>query len=142
MEDIAPKLQEQILTEFKRRTAMDFKIKSFNKKLEQQKATQKDAYIYTVELGKIASSVLKEILTEDNLPNGTMFWNIAERTVKPLLEEVHKRVNEAASDVQKLEDSKQKIGLIPVSGEWPEQRVHALIQKMSNLKEEMDGQRI
>lgn len=142
MEDIAPKLQEQILTEFKRRTAMNFKIKAFNKKLEQKKATQKDAYIYTVELGKIASSVLKEILTEDNLPNGTMFWNIAERTVKPLLEEVHKRVNEAASDVQKLEDSKQKIGLIPVNGEWPEKRVHALIQKMSNLKEEVDGQRI
>lgn len=136
MNDIVPELQEQILSTFNKRESIDIVSKSFWKKVEKETAAPEDASAYARRLGEIASDVLEKSITEDVLPDGNMYWNIAERIIVPLLKEVHNRVNEAAEAAQKIQDRKTGIGLNSVVSEWPEKRVYALVQKIADISGE------
>lgn len=136
MSDIVPELLEQILSTFNKRESIDIVSKSFWKKVEKETAAPEDASAYARRLGEIASDVLEKSITEDVLPDGNMYWNIAERIIVPLLKEVHKKVNAAAEAAQKIQDKKTGIGLNSVDGEWPEKRVYALVQKIADISGE------
>lgn len=79
---------------------------------------------------------------KESLPDGKLYWNIADRTIRPLLTEVHRRVNDAAAAVLAAENKRNGIGLKPMRGPWPENRVKDLIDKIVEVyaEEEADGQ--
>ena len=130
MEDIGIMLWKQIEKLFKSELEKNAYIKAFNKAVEEGKATAEHVSLYASKLGEIASQVLVTVLTEENLPDGKLYWNIAKKTIEPLLRRCYDMVNSAASTVQKRLDSEKGIGLNPVNGEWPEERVRALIQRI------------
>lgn len=41
--------------------------------------------LFARNLGDILAEILKKDITQDVLPNGRMYYNIAERTIKPVL---------------------------------------------------------
>lgn len=133
MEDVAPKLYNEILKDFERRLSSDGFIKSFKRKIEDKTATAEQVSTYARRLGEHGSEALCKYLIEDNLPDGKLYWNIAERTIKPLAEEIHKLVGEAAVAVQLIDDEKSGIGLKPRVPTFPEERFNALINKVVNM---------
>lgn len=137
--DIAPALAESIETTFNSLVSADAVIRAFNNKIAKGMATQKDVFNYTERLGRHASKSLKMTLTPDNLPDGKLYWNIATRTVKPLLQRVHGMVMEAAVTVQTAEDQRNGIGVKPMATEFPEARIDDLLNKLCSLDLSEEG---
>lgn len=131
--DIVPELWEKIETTFDSKVRMDPAIKAFNTKVEKGTAEGKDTFKYTQRLGEHASSTLSLYITPENMPEGKIHWNIATRTVLPLLRKVHQMVNDAAVAVQIIEDKKNGIGIKPVEIVFPEERIKDLLNKLTNL---------
>ena len=137
--DIAPKLAEAIDTTFSSLVSADAVIRAFNSKLAKGTATQKDVFNYTERLGRHASKSLKMCLTPDNLPDGKLYWNIATRTIKPLLQRVHGMVIEAAIAVQTAEDQRNGSGVKPMAVDFPEERINDLLNKLCSLDLSEEG---
>lgn len=134
--DIVPTLQKQIEDDFEKRINENAKIQSLIKRLNDKKATSSDVSRYSQILGNIASSVLLGVLTEENLPNGQMYYNIAERTIKPLLKRLFEMVIDFATAQQKYTDEKMGLGINSVSPEFPEQRIDDLMLKFADIFDE------
>lgn len=139
MTDVVPELNKRIESDFDARMAMDPVIRSFRKQLEKKTATAEDVSKYSRRVGECASASLVAALKEENLPDGTLYFNIAERTIKPLFKKAHKLINEAAIAVQVLDDKKNGIGIKPIAADFPEKRVDALIYKLVNTLAEQGG---
>lgn len=135
--DIVPELYEKLHAEFEQNIKRNQRIQSFLKKGD--KASQKEVSLYSAELGGCVSDALGTVLTEDNLPNGKLYWNIAQRTIIPLLKEAYEMVMAAAEAVQKREDKALGINIRPIRPEFPEERAKGLIDKLIEYKEEDNG---
>ena len=131
--DVVPALAETIDTTFSSLVSADAVIRAFNSKLAKGTATQRDVFNYTSRLGLHASKSLTLCLKPDNLPDGKMYWNIATRTIKPLLQRVHEMINDAANAVQSIEDRKANIGIKPKSAPFPDDRISDLLNKLCSL---------
>lgn len=129
-EDIVPALYKEILDEFNNLVGNDSEIKNFAKKLDKGTATQDEASKYARRLGDHASKALIDNLIEDKMPDGKVYWNIADRTVKPLLQVVNKLVNEAMTEIISRQYKSQRIGIKPVDAPFPENRVNKILNKL------------
>lgn len=99
MEDIAPKLFEKIQTQFAKNLKGNRKVDRLRKKMEQG-ANYGDAGEYAVEIGQALADAFATCLRGDALPDGRMYWNIAQRVIDPLLRTDHELVSEYAVAVQ------------------------------------------
>ena len=134
--DIVPQLYEDILDSFNKAVEANKRIRIFKKKLEAGTATEKDVAEYAKRLGECAEAALSSNLTEERLPDGKLYWNIAERTIKPLLKEAHELVMKAAARQLQLEDKKTGINLKPAETEFPEERINELIDTIIRYSED------
>ena len=134
--DIVPQLYEDILDSFNKAVEANKRIRIFEKKLEAGTATEKDVAEYAKRLGECAEAALSSNLTEERLPDGKLYWNIAERTIKPLLKEAHELVMKAAERQLQLEDKKTGINLKPAETEFPEERINELIDTIIRYSED------
>ena len=130
--DIVPVLNEKIQTSFKGNVMKDRRVSRVSKRIRDGTATLADAHEYAASLGEDLSKALVDNLTESALPNGTLYYNIAERTVIPALQNNYDLVNEAAEQIQTIVDKKNKIGLKGVKAEFPRERIQGLIDKMTS----------
>lgn len=129
--DVVPQLMQEINTAFKTNNMTDRRLASVSKRIRDGTASLADGHLYAERVGKNASKALQKVLTEENLPDGRLYYNIANRTVKPVLMENQRLINEAASDIQKIADVKSGIGLNSVKPKFPEERIQGLIDKMT-----------
>ena len=137
MTDIVPELYKAIESSFNSRMATDPLIRSFNKRLEDGKATSEDVSEYAGRVGECASAALIANLKEENLPDGKLYWNIAERTIRPIFVKAHELINDAAAKVQTIEDEKLGLHLKPIKADFPEERVHAIISRLVDAINEL-----
>ncbi|MDO4393577.1 MAG: hypothetical protein Q4C80_04115 [Bacillota bacterium] len=133
MQDVSQELYKKIREEFNSKVNKDSEIIKIRKKIEAETADLGNISLYARRLGELASETLIDCLDEDKLPNGILYWNIAERTILPLLKNVHEIVNEAAITVQKNIDTKSGIGINSIPAPFPEERAKALIQKIVDI---------
>lgn len=111
MVDVAPALHKKILADFNRQVKRNAEIQRVLKRVEKKTATYIDAYYYATEIGNCLSKALNANLTEENLPDGRLYYNIAERTVRPMLELVADMVAGVSDDIQNALNEKAGIGL-------------------------------
>lgn len=133
MPDVAPALYQLIMDDFESRMQQDKRIRQIQSKIENEKADLTDIYQYANRIGELGSDVLIKCFDENRLPNGILYWNIAQRTVKPFFKHIHKLINEKAVRVQKSIDTRDGIGLNPIAGKFPEDRIDDLIQKLVDM---------
>lgn len=131
VKDVVPELNEQIGARFKGHVMTDRRLQTVSSRIDQGRATLEDCHTYAERLGEDLSKALTDTLTVDNLPNGKLYYNIAERTVVPALETNYELVNDAASKIQKSIDKRAKIGLGSVRADFPAERIQGLIDKMT-----------
>lgn len=129
MADVAPELLEKITRAVERRASVSKVITELPYK---SKLSQKDLHRYAEEVGKILSESYLEILTEGNLPNGTLYRNIAERILSQTLRDAHGQVMAFAESIQTVLDEQNGLGISTVIPEFPDERVRGLIDKASN----------
>lgn len=141
MEDVAPKLWEELQKEFYGLYNENEKIQQFLSRMEKGTAVSEEAARYSMHVGECAAEAMKKVLAFDRLPNGKLYFNIAERTVRPMLSLVYELVNDAGMKVLEAENKKKKIGLKPIKGTFPEDRIRGIIDKLVEISmdEERDG---
>lgn len=129
--DIAPALLEQIQKEYTRRVSADPIVKQLNKALASNRATQPQIRDYAVRLGENLNASFRSVLKESALPDGKLYYNIADRTITPMLRELHTDALEYADLVQTSLNAKAKLGIGVVDPDFNIDRAKGLVDAVS-----------
>ena len=124
--DIGQELYEQIKAEFDKLTAADGFIKAVAGRISAGTATMEDVSLYAQQLGVRLRQVLGDKIRADVLPNGQMYYNIAEKILGPILHDNYDLVNQTAADVQRILDKRNNINIKPQKAAFPDDRVQAI----------------
>lgn len=127
MEDIAPKLYEKIKKQFDDEIEKNKKLRGLAHKARNGAATYKEAHEFAIESGEILSKVLKNNLSSSVLPDGKLYYNIADRTIRPMLEDLYEKVADYSEDVQTLLNKNQNIGIKAIRVKMNEDKVQGIV---------------
>lgn len=134
MEDIAPKLLEQLQEDFHGRIRKNRRLQDLLALVNEGKATYIQAEEVAYEIGTALSQAFGNCLSSAVLPDGKMYFNIAQRVVQPLLEEDHQLIANVARQVQEALNKKAKIGLKAQTVAVDEDRVYGIVNKISEAE--------
>lgn len=130
--DIVPGLLESIQNEFKLTTEQDVTLKKLLLKLDDKNVTYIDAQAYAVKIGEILSNVLEKNVRTSQLPDGRMYYNIAERILNPTLKENYKLVSDYGETVQTILNENAGIHLKAQVPKVNQDRINGLINRISS----------
>ena len=130
--DVLPKLLQEVKKEFELSYRESEIIRNAFATLEAKKATYKTANEFAIEIGEILSKALGASISADKLPNGKMYYNIAQRLLTDVLGRNHELVSGYASDVQKNLNDKAKIGLKVQVPELNLDRIAGIVNRFSS----------
>lgn len=130
-DDVLPELLKLVCDEFEKSYAANGIVKQVQKKLEDKSATYADAYEYAYEVGSMLSDALTKHVTNELLPNGTMYYNIAQRLLQKTLGTNYKLVSELAAGVQKVLNRKAGLTLAALKPDIDQNKVDGLIERLS-----------
>lgn len=100
MTDVVPELLEKTKNDINKAINKSSKALDLLKRLEEGKADYTHANEYALEIAKILSKAIGQNVNVEVLPDGRMYYNIAERFVGTLLDENTIRVGEYCKQVQ------------------------------------------
>ncbi|HGR6074850.1 TPA: hypothetical protein ACL5M3_000834 [Streptococcus pneumoniae] len=132
VEDIVPSLLKKIKSEFEGARLYSEVLKDLLSKLQHSKASYLDANQYAIEIGEILSKALGASLTNETLPDGKMYYNIAQRVLTDVLGRNYELVSDYAEQVQKNLNSEAKIGLAAQVPELNQDRIDGLVNRLAS----------
>lgn len=95
---------------------------------------------YAERVGAALAETLRRNLTADALPDGRLYWNLADRVVRPLLEDAYARITDAAAAIQQTLNQQAGLGLAPQRTVPDPDRVDGLLNKLSQAEHFEDVQ--
>lgn len=131
MNDIAPELLKSIQSDFQSGIDKSEVISRLYKKVRDGTATYTEANNFAVEAGNILAESYKKNLSADILPDGKMYYNIAERIVNPTMTDNYNLVANVTEQVQQSLNKKAGIGIKPIVPELNQDRIDGIINKIS-----------
>lgn len=132
VEDIVPSLLKKIKSEFEDARLDSEVLKDLLSKLQHSKANYLDANQYAIEIGEILSKALGASLTNETLPDGKMYYNIAQRVLTDVLGRNYELVSDYTEQVQKNLNSEAKIGLAAQVPELNQDRIDGLVNRLAS----------
>nr|DAR26523.1 MAG TPA: hypothetical protein [Caudoviricetes sp.] len=132
VEDIVPSLLKKIKSEFESARLDSEVLKDLLSKLHHSKASYLDANQYAIEIGEILSKALGASLTNETLPDGKMYYNIAQRVLADVLGRNYELVSDYTEQVQKNLNSEAKIGLTAQVPELNQDRIDGLVNRLAS----------
>jgi hypothetical protein len=132
MEDIAPALIEQVNKAFKAEYSTSKKIKRLLERIKSADANYVDANAYAEEVGDILKRAFEKFVSSDALPDGKMYYNIADRLLRETLGNNYKLIADASETVQTALNRASDIGMKAIRPEMEEDRLKNLIDRISN----------
>ena len=131
--DIAPELIATISEEFQRKMAGNSKIKSLGAKIQNQIATYRDAQEYAIKVSELMSETLLSNLSADILPDGKLYYNIAQRVMQEALGQngIYGEIGSYCSEVQQILNKEAEIGIKAVPPELKQDRVDGIVDIVS-----------
>ena len=130
--DVLPDILKEVQERFERDFGKSEIVRNAFAMLEAKKATYKTANEFAIEIGDILSKALGTSLSADKLPDGKMYYNIAQRLLTDVLGRNHELVSGYASDVQKNLNDKAKIGLKVQVPELNLDRIAGIVNRFSS----------
>lgn len=129
MIDVAPEILDEIQTIFLSKYNRSDVISHL---LKQTKQNYGLANEYAIEVGKLLAQTYQEVLSKELLPDGKMYWNIADRVIKPTLENNYKLIIEYASDTQEFLNRNVGIGIKPITPPLNVDRIKGILERVSS----------
>nr|DAR87925.1 MAG TPA: hypothetical protein [Caudoviricetes sp.] len=130
--DVLPGILQEVQERFERDFGKSEIVRNAFATLKAKKATYKTANEFAIEIGDILSKALGASLSTDKLPDGKMYYNIAQRLLTDVLGRNHELVSGYASDVQKNLNDKAKIGLKVQVPELNLDRIAGIVNRFSS----------
>lgn len=137
--DIVPELLEKIQSEFKSKTAKSKILKKKILALQSQKVTHKDSNEFAIELGKILADTFKGEITEDVLPDGKMYYNIAKRLIEPNMKNNYDLVSDYSRNVQDVLNKESNISLKAIKPQLNQNRIDGIVNKICDYEDFEQG---
>lgn len=128
--DIVPELYDKIQRFYKSLVALDPWIRAFKKRKEKGSIAQDDVLEYANRLGGCAEKALGAFLIEKNLPDGRIYYNIAKRTIEPIMRLIYEEVTAAEEIALKAMYKKQRIGIKPVQAPFNQEYMDGIIWEL------------
>lgn len=126
--DIGEELLKAVRADFRKELGdNDSKLAKILKRIQNGKGTMHDTALFSKECGAALSEAIAKNVTPDRLPNGQLYYNIADTILRTTLKDNYDLVNMAAQAVQEQTDSKLNIHLAPQQAPFPEDRIHKII---------------
>lgn len=129
--DIVPGLLENIQKDFNSKINKNKKLKSIRKAIDGGAATYVQANEYAVEVGSVLASSFKTHLKSDELPDGYMYYNIAERIVTPTLSKNHNMVTKVSAEVQGQLNKSVGLGIKGIEAPVNNKRIESIINRIT-----------
>jgi hypothetical protein len=126
-EDIGIELHDKIKAAFDVRCGKDSTLTHIKHKIENGTATMEDTSIYARRMGELLRKSIESTTKPDDLPDGKMYYNIAQSILEPLLRGNYDDINAICAEVQSALDAKKGIGLKPQKADFPAERIRAAI---------------
>lgn len=129
MEDIAPALLETLRQRFLQNLEGNARAAELLESILAGKSGYAEAGDYAEAVGQALAGAFSTITGAD-LPDGRMYWNIADRVVRPLLEEDHTMVSDAAVQVQKALNQAAGLGLQPQTVPVDSDKINGILNRL------------
>ncbi len=130
--DVLPGILQEVQERFERDFGKSEIVRNAFAALKAKKATYKTANEFAIEIGEILSKTLGASLSADKLPDGKMYYNIAQRLLTDVLGRNHELVSGYTSDVQKNLNQEAKIGLKVQVPELNLDRIAGIVNRFSS----------
>lgn len=127
MKDIGIELYEAISAEFQRELNADKIIGGIMQRIESGKAQSTDIARYANRLGQMLRRAIERNVSADKLPDGQMYYNIAEKILRPSLKNTYDLFNDTASEIQAVVDQALGINIKAQKPEFPDERIDDVI---------------
>nr|DAL96349.1 MAG TPA: hypothetical protein [Caudoviricetes sp.] len=132
MDDIVPSLLETIETQFDERWNNSQKIMELLRYSRGKKLTYIDVNEYAIEIGEILADVFGATITADILPDGRMYFNIADRVLNATLKKNHEFISNYAYTVQTVLNQEAGLKLKAQMPELNQDRIDGLVNRVSS----------
>lgn len=130
--DVLPDLLAKVQATFERSVAKSDVLREAVAALKGKSATYEDVNRYAVEVGEVLTEVLGRLVTAESLPDGKMYYNIAERLLSAVLGRNHELISSYATDVQTLLNQQARIGLKAQVPDFNRARVDGLVNRLAS----------
>lgn len=134
MQDIGPVLLKRIQEDFQKNYDKSEVIAKLYAKVRDGTATYDEANDYAIEVGELLVNAYKNNLSSNVLPDGKMYYNIANSTVDPTMKNNYNLVSEFTGQVQTKLNQAAGIGIKAVKPELNKDRIRGIIDKLSNTE--------
>lgn len=111
--DVSQELLKAVAKDFKTNYSKSKEVARLLKKIETGKATHSDSYQFALKVSEFLNKAINGNMTGNTLPNGKLYYHIAEEVLTPLLNNNHVLATNYAKDVQTILNSKDDI---PIKG--------------------------
>lgn len=130
MIDIAPELLEKLRKSFSEKYNKNKKIEKILSTIKDGKPTYAEVNDLSIEVGDILAEVFKENISSDILPDGKMYYNIAKRTVEPMMINNYDIVIENATIVQEILNKQAGMGIKAQTPDLNQSRIDGIINRL------------
>lgn len=132
MDDIAPYLLEEIQKEFDSLYRKNKKIQKLLEIINSGRGTYEEANEYAIEVGEILAKCYADSITEEILPDGKMYYNIAKRTIEPTMQNNFDLISNVSVSAQEALNQKASIGLAVEYPEINQYKIDSIINKLTS----------
>lgn len=132
MDDIAPKLIENVNKDFADNLAADKNATALSEKLAAGQARYEDAYKYAESVGNARAKAFEDQISPEVLPEGKMHYNIASRLMTDSLTTDHEMIADYAAGVQKAYNEEAGINLKALKADVNEDRIDGFVERLSS----------
>ncbi|MEE0857686.1 MAG: hypothetical protein U0L58_10390 [Ruminococcus sp.] len=137
--DIGEELLKAVRVDFRKELGnKDSRLAKILKRIQDGKGTMHDAAMFSKECGAALSEAIAKNVTPDKLPDGQLYYNIADTILRSTLKDNYDLVNMAAQAVQEQTDNKLNIHLAPQQAAFPEDRVHKIVNAAADQTADSD----
>ena len=134
MADVSPELLARIREEFSGRIETDARINELFEQTNGFSTASRAMNDYAQRSGEILAEVFEQELSSDVLPDGRMYWNIAENVVNPMLANNYELVTQACSQAIATLNEHAGIGIHPIVPEMNRDRIRGIDNLLANAE--------
>ncbi|PKY92993.1 hypothetical protein [Facklamia hominis] len=107
-------------------------MNQIKKKIQNKTATYHEANQFSIEVGEALAKVFQEHLSEDQLPNGRMYYNIAKKVVDPMMHQNYDLIAENTSDIQNLLNRQANLSLKAIKHPINQDKIDGIVQRLAD----------
>ena len=129
-DDIAPILLKKIQEDFQQQFDKSEVITGLYAKVRDGTATYTEANEFAIEVGEILANTYQKNLSSSVLPDGHMYYNIANKIITPTMTNNYDLVTGITGDIQTALNKKAGIGIKAIIPELNQDRIKGVIERV------------